>query len=521
MDLMTINARIDNGHYSSRQEFVDDVRLIVNNCYTFNGRDSHIGKIAADFESYFDKRELANTRKRYVLSSSVWSKIEATLSAASKVSTSAAAPLPLPSRFVEQTAIPSASVRRNPIKFTIAPSKPAEAPKTPIVPPMAPPPVPPKKRASIAESPPVKVDKPVASASSSGASSNFKPRPSASSNEVDDLLGEEVDAIGAAQSQPKKPTFWAMPKAEEPKAKKPKVISRLSPEKVTAKSSPGTTSSGRTPPIAAAPLVPNVKSTPPPPAPAPLYNLTRAKPPPNLPPTSSNPMPFRTRRAKVVLAALKKLPEAIIFLRPVDPVADGCPTYLEEISEPMDLGTIAKKMELKQYPTMGAFAYDVELVVANCWQFNPPGPITACADFVEKVFWQEWPKAVNPNMTPEEKKVVSGILSRSLKEAVGLLFREPGESAVFGNLVMLICVVDPVALNIPQYFEIIPPEEARDLSLIKSKLDKGQYSSVDEVNTDIELMLDNARMFNGPGYVTDEANKFAEWWAAQRAKADV
>jgi transcription initiation factor TFIID subunit 2 len=35
---------------------------------------------------------------------------------------------------------------------------------------------------------------------------------------------------------------------------------------------------------------------------------------------------------------------------------------LQEIKEPMDLGTIAKKVDAKRYKTMGDLAYDIELV---------------------------------------------------------------------------------------------------------------------------------------------------------------
>ena len=49
----------------------------------------------------------------------------------------------------------------------------------------------------------------------------------------------------------------------------------------------------------------------------------------------------------------------------MDPVNDGCPTYLDEIKEPMDLGTIAKKLEGKKYKTMGDLAYDIELIFAK------------------------------------------------------------------------------------------------------------------------------------------------------------
>lgn len=42
----------------------------------------------------------------------------------------------------------------------------------------------------------------------------------------------------------------------------------------------------------------------------------------------------------------------------------------------------------------------------------------------------------------------------------------------------------------------IPEEDARDLSLIKKKLDNDKYANFHAVDEDIELMLDNARAFN-------------------------
>jgi transcription initiation factor TFIID subunit 2 len=81
--------------------------------------------------------------------------------------------------------------------------------------------------------------------------------------------------------------------------------------------------------------------------------------------------------------------------------------------------------------------------------------------------------------------------------------------------------VDPVALGIPQYFEIIPQEDARDLSLIKRNLDKAnKYTTAKQVDDDIELMLENAKVFNGEGLVVDAANAFGRWWVSQRGKMD-
>lgn len=150
--------------------------------------------------------------------------------------------------------------------------------------------------------------------------------------------------------------------------------------------------------------------------------------------------------------------------------------------------------------------------------------MAALADATEAIYRREWPKAIDPRMTPEEKRAMSSLLAKAMKEQLSVIFRE---------------AVDPVLLNIPSYFEVyvfpllhprekgdkrlmdrIPEEDARDLSLIKSNLDKGRYSTHKQVDDDFALMLENARVFNGEGEITDTANKFGRWWDAQRKKMD-
>lgn len=58
--------------------------------------------------------------------------------------------------------------------------------------------------------------------------------------------------------------------------------------------------------------------------------------------------------------------------------------------------------------------------------------------------------------------------------------------------------MDPILLGIPDYFDVIPKKSARDLSLVRQKLDADKYDSVDAFRADLELMTDNAIKFNGP-----------------------
>jgi transcription initiation factor TFIID subunit 2 len=57
--------------------------------------------------------------------------------------------------------------------------------------------------------------------------------------------------------------------------------------------------------------------------------------------------------------------------------------------------------------------------------------------------------------------------------------------------------VDPVALGVPTYFDIIPRRDARDLRTIRQKLDADKYDTVEAFEADLELMLGNAIKFNG------------------------
>ncbi|KAI4298196.1 hypothetical protein L6164_031784 [Bauhinia variegata] len=57
--------------------------------------------------------------------------------------------------------------------------------------------------------------------------------------------------------------------------------------------------------------------------------------------------------------------------------------------------------------------------------------------------------------------------------------------------------VDPVALNIPDYFTII--SEPMDLGTVKSKLDKNLYSGLEEFAADVRLTFSNAMTYNPPG----------------------
>ncbi|KIY52676.1 hypothetical protein FISHEDRAFT_63651 [Fistulina hepatica ATCC 64428] len=198
---------------------------------------------------------------------------------------------------------------------------------------------------------------------------------------------------------------------------------------------------------------------------------------------NATPIHGHEKQLKDLMKTLQKLPDAAIFLRPVDPVKDGCPTYYDEIKEPMDLGTMTRKLTMGEYTTLEGFKKDMELMLRNCRQFNITGtfPIL-CADAVERLFRKEWPSVLEKRMPFTEKRGLQGLMTTLAKDVLSTLFLE---------------AVDPIKLNIPTYFDVIPRNQARDLTLIRQKLDSDKYDSVEAFEEDMDLMVRNCITFNG------------------------
>lgn len=60
------------------------------------------------------------------------------------------------------------------------------------------------------------------------------------------------------------------------------------------------------------------------------------------------------------------------FYKPVDAKMLGLHDYHEIIKKPMDLGTVKRKMDEREYKTAAEFEGDVRLIFTNCYKYNPP-----------------------------------------------------------------------------------------------------------------------------------------------------
>ncbi|TPX68903.1 hypothetical protein SpCBS45565_g02812 [Spizellomyces sp. 'palustris'] len=223
------------------------------------------------------------------------------------------------------------------------------------------------------------------------------------------------------------------------------------------------------------------------------------------------------------------------FLQPVSRVL--YPDYFEIVKEPMDLLTVRKNLRNKNYKTLQQFENDVRLIFTNCFTFNRPGePVYIQGKDLEAIFEREWGRSKTGSAgsapsgvakgRPQSLQVSANVVEPSPRVTSDSRHQEnrgvPLKSTSDGkacarilkklqrhpNAQAFLQPVDPVALNIPQYFDII--KRPMDLSTVQKKLESGEYKASDEFRDDVNLMLSNCFRFNLPGDWVYEQGKGLE-----------
>jgi len=90
-----------------------------------------------------------------------------------------------------------------------------------------------------------------------------------------------------------------------------------------------------------------------------------------------------------IMMDLESHKDAWPFLNPVD--IRAFPTYGKVIKQPMDLGSIKKKLKGHRYKSEDEFVADVELIFSNCHQFNEDGSrVGKAAQSLRHFFKRRW-----------------------------------------------------------------------------------------------------------------------------------
>ncbi|XP_056314681.1 bromodomain-containing protein 3b isoform X5 [Danio aesculapii] len=104
------------------------------------------------------------------------------------------------------------------------------------------------------------------------------------------------------------------------------------------------------------------------------------------------------------------------FYKPVDAEALELHDYHEIIKQPMDLSTVKKKMDSREYPDAQNFAADIRLMFSNCYKYNPPDhEVVAMARKLQDVFEMKFAKMPDEPAEPSSPNAVSAtaVVSKS------------------------------------------------------------------------------------------------------------
>ena len=240
--------------------------------------------------------------------------------------------------------------------------------------------------------------------------------------------------------------------------------------------------------------------------------------------------------------------DSIPFRYPVDPSVPG---YYAVIKKPMDLSTARDKIS-----TLTDFLMNLRLIFQNCFTFNQPDSLIYDQAYRLKTLAVNELKTAFPREKKLIKRVLKTAqedvdLLQTINESVGPISKEavnnntvdeeddvfittltkPSPSVIpklsikltpqnqvdadvsnvsssdrqkLRNILQKLCKhrhayffmepVDPIALNIPTYFEII--KNPMDFGTITSKLQN--YMTIEEFEKDCRLVFSNCKTFNNP-----------------------
>jgi len=197
-----------------------------------------------------------------------------------------------------------------------------------------------------------------------------------------------------------------------------------------------------------------------------------------------------------VLRAMQRNPDANPFLMPVDWKALKLPTYPKIVKNPMDLGTVEQKLQANRYAAVADFAADVRLIWTNAQAFNLEGSdIYELAASLSDDFESKMAQVPTGPLREGASKGASSGSAESMSadslaqcKAVVRDLRKHKDAGAFLE------PVDWKQLGIMDYPKII--KRPMDLGTIMKRLESGQYSSVQEVVADVDLVWGNAMTYN-------------------------
>lgn len=159
------------------------------------------------------------------------------------------------------------------------------------------------------------------------------------------------------------------------------------------------------------------------------------------------------------------------------------PDYYTVITNPIALDVITDKVENNSYNDVSGLYSDLNLMLENAKIYNRKGSfVYKDAVTLGQVLEEEYAKEglTSPKKSSAGKNDLKGIINKLWDASQSELFQELPDKALY-----------------PDYYQEI--ENPIALSMIKDKISKGSIASVQELETDLKLMVSNAKQYNAEG----------------------
>ncbi|KAG7297434.1 hypothetical protein JYU34_019421 [Plutella xylostella] len=188
------------------------------------------------------------------------------------------------------------------------------------------------------------------------------------------------------------------------------------------------------------------------------------------------------------------------------------PQYYEVVSQPIDLLRVQQKLKTDTYEDIEELSADIELLVNNAKAFYKPDSVEY-KDAIE--LWSLYTRTKQALENGEDikaKQTRTGSVSRRSDNAEEMsetstnyegdsefeeLFNAVMSAHVDGRPLYTAFQFLPSKRLYPEYYDVI--ETPIDLKTIAQKIQAGDYSTLNDLEKDLQLMVRNACHFNEPG----------------------
>lgn len=198
-----------------------------------------------------------------------------------------------------------------------------------------------------------------------------------------------------------------------------------------------------------------------------------------------------------------------LFMTKPDP--EIYPDYYQIIKEPMDMGSIDRKISNNQYASLEELMHDISLMCKNAKQYNEPNSqVFIDANILEQVAQnkvKEICQKKNIPVTPEKVGMKSDPMTQPSWRAGPktkydfILHRvNKQEDGMGRNLAMMFQSL-PSKTELPDYYRVVkrPMDLDKVMARVKKIPEENGYKNIEEFMEELLLVFENATIYNEPG----------------------